>query len=171
MSGSTCAFLRLDGSRCDTNALPDSGLCFFHDPALAKEASDARRLGGLRRRREGSVSGAYDFLGLDSVPAIRRLLEIAALDTLALDNSLARSRTLVQVAVAAIRMLEVGELEARLERLQETVRRLDAGNSPGFDDDIQEAEYRFIGPEPLPGEVVTEVEQADDLGEAEEDEE
>ena len=46
-----------------------------------------------------------------------RLLEIAAFDTLALENSLARSRTLVAVVVAGSHLLEVGELEARLTAL------------------------------------------------------
>ena len=44
--------------------------------------AEARRLGGLRRRREVAVSGAFDFVGLQNVPDIRRLLEVAMLDTL-----------------------------------------------------------------------------------------
>jgi hypothetical protein len=169
LSRPKCAFLRPDGSRCGSSPLPESGLCFFHDPAVAKEAAEARRLGGLRRRREGSVAGAYEFVGLDSVEAIRRLLVIASLDTLALDNSLARSRTLVQLAMAATRLLETGELETRLERLQESVSRMETGDTSVFDDAIQEAEYRFIGPEPLPNEVVAQDEEADEPRETEED--
>ncbi len=66
---------------------------------------------------------AYDIDGLASVAALRRLLEIAALDTLALENSLARSRTLVAVVVAGSRLLEVGELEARLTALEAALAR------------------------------------------------
>ena len=55
----------------------------------AEELAEARRLGGLRRRREVAVSGAYEFAGLESVGDIRRILEVAVLDTLGLENSIA----------------------------------------------------------------------------------
>jgi hypothetical protein len=163
-----CTSLRPDGKPCGSPPLRDGSACFFHASETATEAAEARRLGGLRRRREGSVSGAFEYQGLETVPAIRRLLDIAAIDTLAMENSLARSRTLVQVAVAATRMLEVGELEARLERLQESVNRVESGNTSVFDDNIQEAEYHFIEPVPLPSEVVAEDEEADEPRETEE---
>ena len=94
----------------------------MHCPEHATEAAEARRLGGLRRRREVAVSGAYDFLGLASVGDIRRLLEVAVLDTLGLENSIARSRTLGYLAVAALKLLEVGELEQRLATLESALR-------------------------------------------------
>jgi hypothetical protein len=47
---------------------------------------------GLRRRRERTVSGAYDFAGLATIESIRRILEIAVLDVLGLENSIARAR-------------------------------------------------------------------------------
>jgi len=90
-------------------------------PANEEEVAEARRLGGLRRRREKTVSGAYDFTGLGSVDEIRRLLDIAAVDTLGLENGIARSRVLVQVALAAAKLLETGELEARVELLESAV--------------------------------------------------
>lgn len=46
--------------------------------------------GGLRRKREGTVAGAYELEGLASIPALRRILEIVAVDTLSLDNGTAR---------------------------------------------------------------------------------
>jgi hypothetical protein len=39
---------------------------------------EARRLGGLRRRKERTVAGAYEFQGLATVADIRRLLEMTA---------------------------------------------------------------------------------------------
>jgi hypothetical protein len=91
----------------------------MHDPEHAEEVQEARRLGGLRRRREKVTSGAYDFEGLGSVEQIRRLLEIAALDTLGLENSVARSRTLAYLAQVALKALEVGELEDRVRALEQ----------------------------------------------------
>ena len=86
--------------------------CFWHDPGTGAEAKEASRLGGLRRRRERALAAAFDVAGLGSAADIRRALEIAYLDTLNLDNSVARTRALVAVATAAMRLLEVEELRA-----------------------------------------------------------
>lgn len=98
--------------------LREGEYCFWHDPETQDEAREARKLGGRRRRREGVVSGSYEFDGLDSVPKIRRLLEIAVLDTLGLDNSIARSRALAYLAQVSAKLLEVGDLEERVETLE-----------------------------------------------------
>lgn len=90
----------------------------WHSPENAEEVADARRLGGLRRRREVAVSGAYEFHGLETVADIRRILEIAVLDTLGLENSIARARTLGYLVGAAGKLLETGELEERLAALE-----------------------------------------------------
>lgn len=95
--------------------------CFWHSPDREEDAAEARRLGGLRRRREKTLAGAYDLAGLDSVGAIRRVLEIATLDALGLENSIARARVLISAALAAAKLLEVGELEARLASLESAV--------------------------------------------------
>ena len=118
---STCRAVKGDGQPCGAPRLRDGEYCFWHSPDHAKEAAEARRLGGLRRRKEKTVAGAYDLEGLDDVPKIRRLLEIAVLDTLSLENSVARSRTLAYLAQVALKTLEVGEFEARLEALEATV--------------------------------------------------
>jgi hypothetical protein len=117
---STCRAVKGDGQPCGAPRLRDGEYCFWHSPDHAKEAAEARRLGGLRRRKEKTVAGAYDLEGLDDVPKIRRLLEIAVFDTLSLENSVARSRTLAYLAQIALKALEVGEFEARLEALEAT---------------------------------------------------
>ena len=121
MSESSCRAVKDDGQPCRAPRLRDSEFCFWHSPEHAEEAAEAQRLGGLRRRREKAVAGAYDFDGLDSVPKARRLLEIAALDSLALENSVARSRTLAYLAQVALKALEVGELAERIEALERLV--------------------------------------------------
>jgi hypothetical protein len=90
----------------------------MHDPAHADEVAEGRRLGGLRRRREATVSGAYDFEGLATVAAIRRLLEVAVVDTLSLENSIARARTLAYLGLTATKLLDAGELEERVAQLE-----------------------------------------------------
>jgi len=116
-----CKALKEDGSRCQSPPLLDGDFCLMHSPEHAEEMAEARRLGGLRRRREKAVSGAYDFDGLADAGQVRRLLEIAVLDTLSLENSVARSRTLAYLAQVALKALEVGEFEERLEALERAV--------------------------------------------------
>lgn len=84
--------------------------------------AEARRVGGLHRRRERTIATAYEFRGLGDADAIRRLFEIAAYDSLALEASVSRVRLLVAVGAAATRLLEVGELEARIAVLEAAFR-------------------------------------------------
>ena len=49
---------------------------------------------------------------------LRRLLVIASLDTLGLENSIARARTLGYLVGVAGKLLETGELEERLAALE-----------------------------------------------------
>jgi hypothetical protein len=92
-----------------------------HSPEHAQEAQEARKLGGLRRKREATVSGAYDFEGVDTISDIRRIIEIAIVDTLAMENSLSRNRTLAYLVMVALKALEIGDLEERITVLEQAV--------------------------------------------------
>ena len=122
-------------------ALPDGAAarppyCFAHDPERAEEAADARRLGGLRRRKEGTIAVAYDLPGLDTVAGIRRLLDIVVTDGVGLDNGIARLRVLISTAVAAMNLLKVGDLEERLEALEGVVLNRSSDDHPAFDSPV-----------------------------------
>jgi hypothetical protein len=114
----SCAAVRAEGRACGAGPQLDRAFCFVHDPERAAEAAEARTLGGLRRRREGTIATAYDLEGLDHTAGIRRVLDIAVADTLSLDNGIARNRTLIAGAASATRLLVVGDFEARLEALE-----------------------------------------------------
>ena len=118
MSKRQCAYRMPDGSLCQAPPLRDGRFCFFHDPVHAEDAKEVHRLGGLRRKREATVAGAYDFEGLTSIARIRRLLDIASVDAFSLDNSVARIRALIAIALAAAKLLEIGELEERVKTLE-----------------------------------------------------
>jgi hypothetical protein len=49
-NGGQCGFTKQDGARCQAHAMDGSGLCFFHDPDLANERTEARRAGGRRNK-------------------------------------------------------------------------------------------------------------------------
>ena len=70
-----CAFRLLSGE-----------LCRMHPPEYLKEVQEARRLGGLRRKRESTISNAYRFKSINSVNGIRQIMKVAILDTLAMEK-------------------------------------------------------------------------------------
>ena len=118
MVAGRCAGQVPDGRGCRNWPIRGEPYCLWHSPDREEEAAEARRLGGLRRRREKTLAGAYDFGGLASTEAIRRILEIATFDALSLENSIARARVLISAAQAATKLLETGELEERIAALE-----------------------------------------------------
>ena len=130
-----CAATRADGQPCGMPPMADSEFCWAHDPKNAEAAAEARRLGGMRHKREGTLASAYQFDGLGNVQDIRRLIQIAVLDTLGIENSIQRSRTLAYLAQTALKSLEVGEVQERLGVLEESVLGRRVWHSPLFDDD------------------------------------
>ena len=94
----------------------------MHSPEHAEDVAEARRLGGLRRRREVTIAGAYEINGLATAGDVMRLLEVAAFDAVGLENTVARARTLAQIAHVAVRVMEAGTFEERLNALEETLR-------------------------------------------------
>lgn len=121
-----CAYAKADGQPCRMAPLHDRPYCFSHNPERAAEAAEARRIGGLRRKKEGTIAIAFDLPGLDTVAGIRRLLQIAATDAVALDSGIPRLRVIISAATAATNLLKVGELEDRLAHVEAAVARHDA---------------------------------------------
>jgi hypothetical protein len=117
----SCAFVMPDDRACRAGPQRDRPYCFAHDPERAEEAAEARRLGGLRRRKEGAIAVAYDLPGLDTVAGIRRLLDIVVTDGVGLENGIARLRVLISTAAAATNPLKVGDFEERLTALEAVV--------------------------------------------------
>ena len=116
-----CAYAKATGESCAMAPLHDRPYCFAHDPERAAEAAEARKLGGLRRRKEGTIAVAYDLPGLDSVAGIRRLLDIVVTDGVGMDNGIPRLRVLISTATAATNLLKVGEIEDRLAAVEAAV--------------------------------------------------
>jgi hypothetical protein len=113
-----CGARNQQGDPCGQPPLLESAYCFWHDPETAEEAKQARRLGGQRRKREKVLQGIYNVGELDNVADLRRVLQIAIVDTLGLDNGIQRNRTLGSLVLAGTRLLEVGELADRVAELE-----------------------------------------------------
>jgi hypothetical protein len=93
----------------------------MHDPANAEAAAEARKMGGLRKRREGTISGAYDWESARALDGVQRMIDIAVSDALSLDSVPTRCRLLLYAATVALRVIVVGDMETRLRALEAAV--------------------------------------------------
>jgi hypothetical protein len=116
--GTACTAVRADGRPCRATKLRDEEFCFFHSPETAEEAAEARRLGGLHRRKKKSVAAIYGFAGLRTISDSQTLLETAAIETLAIENSINRNRTLATFVATAAKLIELGDLADRVAALE-----------------------------------------------------
>jgi hypothetical protein len=132
MNPRRCTATTIDGRPCGATPMRDGPCCFWHSPETADEAAEARYLGGLRRRREKAVVGAYELGGLDSTEGLRRILEIVMVDTLALENSGQRSRALIAAERAALDLLKTRELAGRVAALEAAVATIRSSNAAGL---------------------------------------
>src|SRR4051812_36857702 len=113
-----CKAVKKDGSRCEARPLQDSDLCFWHDPSTEHDAAEARRLGGVRRKRESTIVAAYDLGELGGLEDYEQVLRTAILDTLSLENSVARNRTLGSLVGIGAALVEKTELAAKLKAVE-----------------------------------------------------
>src|SRR5438874_11280347 len=114
-----CSAGTKNGDRCGATPMHESEFCFWHSPEHVEEAAAARKLGGQRRRRESTLAGAYEVGPFDSVGGIRRVLEIVIFDGLGMEISVARGRLLIAATQTLTKLLELGELQERVERIEE----------------------------------------------------
>jgi hypothetical protein len=122
----SCTGVARSGGPCRMAPLKDSDFCWTHDPSKARQRAEARQRGGRNRRTPGTVIASLGAdiqppAGLDDMAAIQSGLNFVWRDTLLQENSGSRSRTLVAVLLAAVKCLEVGEFEERLEVLEQAV--------------------------------------------------
>ncbi len=113
-----CRGISSGGERCNARPVRESDFCFWHDPEHAAEATEARRLGGLRRKREATVQGAYNIDGVGSVEDLQGILVSVIVDLYSLENTVARNRTIIGALGVAARLLEVGDQAQQLDALE-----------------------------------------------------
>ena len=116
-----CGGRKRNGRPCRAPALRAGSECFWHAEEAREAAAETRRLGGLRRRREGTVEGAYAVEGFRTGADLQRVLELALADTLELENSIPRTRALTHLVAVGARVKETTEFEARLRALEDGV--------------------------------------------------
>ena len=119
MSHQRCQALTQNGTPCNAYAREGSDYCFHHDPACALERREARSKGGRARhgRHVGPV-GQTQAVTLYTVDDVVALLQRTLTDTLQLENSIRRSRTVGYLCGVALKALELSQLDRRLQELE-----------------------------------------------------
>jgi hypothetical protein len=120
MLGRACTYLMPSGRPCRATPLRDEPFCFWHSPETAEEAAEARRVGGLHRRKKKTVGAVYGFHGLRTIEDLQTLLETVAVETLALENTIARNRAIGGFLSVGAKLIEVGDHEERIAALEAT---------------------------------------------------
>jgi hypothetical protein len=113
-----CAAKNKHGEPCGFQPMRDNDLCWHHDPENEEAAQDARRLGGVRRKRESTLAGAYEFEGILVDGGLARFIDIAAWDALSLDSGQSKVRAMVAVAQVAEKILVARDHEERIAALE-----------------------------------------------------
>jgi hypothetical protein len=121
-----CAGKNDRGEPCGMAPLKREAWCFSHHPDRDGDRAAARKRGGRRNRAAGTVLTLAEDesalpLELGDMKAVQTALNLIWRDTLRQENSAQRSRTLVAVALAAMKALEVGEYEERIRALEQAV--------------------------------------------------
>jgi len=119
MTAKKCRGTNKDGSPCDAYALDGSDYCFHHDPDCADERREARSKGGRARhgRHIGPV-GQSEPVSLDTAADVTALIKRTIDDTLRLENSLRRARTIGYLSNLFLKALDVADLEQRVLALE-----------------------------------------------------
>jgi hypothetical protein len=86
---------------------------------MAASRCEARKKGGQNRRTGKQVN--HDRYSIKTTDEVLRALEDALNDACGLENSHARARTIGYLCQISLKALEVGELERRLEALEQSV--------------------------------------------------
>ena len=122
MVGRACSYQMPEGRACRATPLRDQPFCFWHAPDTTDELAEARRMGGLHRRKKRTVATIYGFGGLRSIEDNQALLETIAIETLGLENSIARNRLVTSIVATGAKLIEVGELAGRVTAIEATLR-------------------------------------------------
>lgn len=120
-AASHCKAIKNNGQACQSFTVAGSEYCFSHDPDLREKRQKARRAGGKARHGRRITWSDDDLranVSIRSVGDVLALLERATMDELSLENSHSRNRTIASLAAAALKALEVGELEQRIVALE-----------------------------------------------------
>src|SRR5574341_33272 len=120
MAAIRCKANTKNGEPCGAYALADSDYCYMHDTARGADRAAARKLGGLHRRVNhgwGDISALPK--QIRTLTDVLALLDYVLAEAIPLENSIARTRALIALAAEFTNAIRGGDIEARLQALEE----------------------------------------------------
>lgn len=114
-----CSDTNKQGDPCGAYAIEGSDYCVYHDPGKAAQRAAWRRSGG-RATRKGNGE-PVELMDLDGV---RQGLAAVIGSLWELSNTAERNRALISAYSEARKMFEVGDLEERMEALEQRIEQL-----------------------------------------------
>ena len=121
MVGRACTYQMPDGRACRATPLREQPFCFWHTPEREEDATEARRMGGLHRRKKRTVATIYGFGGLRSIEDHQVLLETVVIETMTLENSIARNSAVTRMIATGAKLIELGDLAGRIAAIEATL--------------------------------------------------
>ncbi len=123
MKNPMCEHNHEDGRRCGSPAMNGSKFCFFHDPAKAEERKRAGQKGGKRSRIPSTKVLPEDTpdVQLGTVRDVEGLISMTISQVRRGDLAPNVSNAITQLLNSWIKIREIGEIEDRMRRLEDTV--------------------------------------------------
>jgi hypothetical protein len=121
MAKVVCKGKNASGGPCRAFA-GDNGHCFMHDASKGRERALARRNGGLSTKKPHIADVSLLPSKVRSIDDVFAVLNYTLQESIILDNSIQRGRLLVALAHGFIEALKVGELEKRLDALENALK-------------------------------------------------
>ncbi len=125
MAAIRCKAKKKSGDPCGAYALADSDYCYMHDPGRGHDRAAARKLGGLHRRTAHRGDPGNLPAKVRTLEDILQVLDYALAEILPLENSIARTRTLIALAAEYTNAIKTGELEARMLAIENALKARD----------------------------------------------
>ena len=112
-----CKANNKQGERCKAFA-NENGSCFMHDATKGNQRAIARRNGGLATKKPHFADISLLPSTIRNIESVLIVLDYALKESVGLDNSIQRGRLLVSIAHGFIEALKIGEMEQRLEAVE-----------------------------------------------------
>ena|SRR5688572_11182323 len=105
------------GEPCKVAALKGDRFCFNHSPGTRRAQAEARKRGGMARLTPHYADSSTVPANVTTLEAARGILAYTLVEVIGMDNTIARARVLIALFDSFIKSIEIGELEAGIQAL------------------------------------------------------
>ena len=115
----TCKAKTRGGKPCGMRPLAGSRYCYNHDPAMGAKRAQSRKKGGANRRISHHGDSTIIPHEVKTLNDANQILEYVLAEVVPMENSIARARVLLSLYDSFIKSFEIGELEQRIQALEQ----------------------------------------------------